>query len=45
VTTGGWESEQALRAGYAAVRAAEVDFDHDDRESRPRQVFILVSCS
>ena len=42
VTTGQWESEQALRAGFAAVRAAGVDFDYDERESRPRQVFTLV---
>jgi len=43
VTTGQWESEQALYAGFAAVRAAGVDFDYDERESRPRQVFRLVS--
>jgi quinol monooxygenase YgiN len=42
VTTGQWESEQALRAGFAAVRTAGVDFDYDERESRPRQVFPLV---
>ena len=44
VTTGQWESEQALMAGFAAVRTAGVDFDYDDRESRPRQVFTLASC-
>jgi quinol monooxygenase YgiN len=43
VTTGQWESEQALLAGFAAVRAAGVDFDYDERESRPRQVFRLLS--
>lgn len=43
VTTGQWESRQALRAGFAAVRTAGVDFDYDERESRPRQVFTLVS--
>jgi quinol monooxygenase YgiN len=42
VTTGQWDSEQALRAGFAAVRTAGVDFDYDERESRPRQVFTLV---
>jgi heme-degrading monooxygenase HmoA len=42
VTTGQWESEQALRAGFAAVQAAGIDFDYDQRESRPRQVFTLV---
>jgi quinol monooxygenase YgiN len=43
VTTGQWESEQALRAGFAAVRTAGVDFDYDERESRPRQVYTLAS--
>ena len=43
VTTGQWESEQALRAGFAAVRTVGVDFDYDERESRPRQVFTLAS--
>jgi quinol monooxygenase YgiN len=43
VTTGQWESEQALTAGFAAVRAAGVDFGYDERESRPRGVFKLVS--
>jgi hypothetical protein len=45
VTTGQWESEQALRAGFAAVRAAGANFDYDERESRPRQVFRLISVS
>jgi quinol monooxygenase YgiN len=43
VTTGRWESEQALTAGFSAVRAAGVDFDYDKRESRPREVLKLVS--
>ena len=43
VTTGQWESEQALMAGFAVVLAAGVDFDYDERESRPRQVFTLAS--
>lgn len=43
VTPGQWESELALRAGFAAVRTASVEFDYDDRESRPRQVFTLAS--
>lgn len=43
VTTGQWESEQALMAGFAAVRTAGVDFDYDERESRPREVVRLVS--
>ena len=43
VTTGQWESQQALRAGFAAARAAGVDFDYDERESRPRQIYMLAS--
>ncbi len=43
VTTGQWESEQALTAGFAAVRTAGVDFGYDERESRPREVFKLIS--
>ena len=43
VTTGQWESEQALMAGFTAVRTAGVDFDYDGRESRPRQVYPLAS--
>lgn len=43
VTTGQWESEQALIAGFSAVRTAGVDFDYDERESRPREVFKLAS--
>lgn len=43
VTTGQWESEQALTAGFAAVQAAGVDFGYDERESRPREVFRLIS--
>lgn len=43
VTIGQWESQQALTAGFAAVRTAGVDFDHDERESRSRDVFKLVS--
>lgn len=43
VTTGRWESEDARRAGFAAVADAGVDFDYDDREQQPRKVFNLVS--
>lgn len=35
VTVGQWESEQAMMAGFAAVRTTGVDFDYDERESRP----------
>lgn len=41
VTTGTWESKDAVRAGFAAVAAANIDFDYDDREARPREVFNL----
>jgi quinol monooxygenase YgiN len=43
VTTGQWESEQAMTAGFAAVQTAGVDFGYDERESRPREVFKLLS--
>ncbi|MBO0787254.1 MAG: antibiotic biosynthesis monooxygenase [Actinobacteria bacterium] len=43
VTTAQWESEQALMAGFAAVRAAGVDFDYDERESQPHEVVRLIS--
>lgn len=43
VTTGQWESEQALSAGFAAVQTAGVDFGYDERESQPREVFRLTS--
>jgi hypothetical protein len=42
VTTGQWESEQARIAGFSAARTAGVDFNYDERESRPREVFRLV---
>jgi hypothetical protein len=32
-----------MMAGFAAVRTTGVDFDYDERESRPREVFKLVS--
>ena len=38
-----WESDQALAAAFSAVRAAGLDFDYDDRESRPREVLKLAS--
>ena len=43
MTTGQWESERALTAGFAAVQAAGADFGYDERESRPREVFRLIS--
>jgi heme-degrading monooxygenase HmoA len=41
VTTGKWESEQTFAAGFAAARAAGVDFTYDEREARPREIFRL----
>jgi quinol monooxygenase YgiN len=43
VTIGKWDSEDALKAGFAAVMSAGVDFDYDNRESRPRDVYRVVS--
>ena len=43
VTTGQWESEQARIAGFSAARTAGVDFDYDEREFRPREVFRLIT--
>lgn len=43
VSTGQWESERALATSFATARAAGVDFDFDERESRPRQILRLVS--
>jgi quinol monooxygenase YgiN len=42
VTTGRWTSEEALDAGFAAARAAGMDFKFDDREARRREIFRLV---
>ncbi len=42
VTIGKWDSEEALKAGFAAVAASAVDFDYDEREVRPRDVFRIV---
>lgn len=43
VSTGQWESEQAFAAEFAAVSAAGVDIDYDEREFGPREVFRLLS--
>jgi quinol monooxygenase YgiN len=43
VTTGQWDTQQALAAAFAAVREAGVDFDYDERERRPREVHKLFS--
>jgi quinol monooxygenase YgiN len=43
VSTAQWESEDALASSFAIARAAGVDFDVDERESRPRQILRLLS--
>jgi heme-degrading monooxygenase HmoA len=43
VTTGKWATQEALTAAFHAVAEAGVDFDYDERESRPRDVFRLSS--
>src|SRR5579859_4915436 len=42
VSTGQWESMEALLGGFAAARAAGIDFHVDEREVRPREVFRLT---
>jgi quinol monooxygenase YgiN len=43
VSTGQWESENALAASFAKAEAAGVNFDYDELESRPREVLQFVS--
>ena len=43
VSTGQWESEDARASSFATAKAAGVDFDYDERESRPREILRLVS--
>jgi quinol monooxygenase YgiN len=43
VTIGKWVSDDALNAAFAAVTAAGVDFEYDERESRPREVLRIVN--
>ena len=42
VTTGKWDSRESYASGFAAARAAGVDFTFDDREARPRGIFPLA---
>ena len=42
VSTGQWESMEALLGGFAAARAAGIDFHVDEREVRPREIFRLT---
>lgn len=43
VSTAQWVSEEALTSSISTARAAGVDFNHDERESRPREILRLVS--
>ena len=43
VSTGQWESEDARASSFATAKAAGVDFDYDERKSRPREILRLVS--
>ncbi|MGC5016729.1 antibiotic biosynthesis monooxygenase family protein [Streptosporangium sp. DT93] len=37
-----WESEEAFVTAFTALRTEELDIDHDERESRPREIVKLV---
>jgi heme-degrading monooxygenase HmoA len=41
IATARWESKDACQGGFAALDAAHVDWQYDERESRPRDVFSL----
>ena len=43
VSTAQWDSKDAQASSFATARAAGVDFDYDERESRPREILRLVS--
>jgi len=43
VSTVQWESKDAQASSFAAAKAAGVDFDYDERETRPREILRLVS--
>lgn len=43
VTTGRFESEEALKAAFAAARDSGVITECDEREHRPRQFFTLLA--
>jgi len=42
VSTGTFVSEEAWTRAVQAVLKAEVDFDYDEREIRPRDVYFLM---
>ncbi|AEW98691.1 antibiotic biosynthesis monooxygenase [Streptantibioticus cattleyicolor] len=43
VTTGRFESAEALKAAFAAARDSGVITERDEREHRPREFFTLLS--
>ncbi|MEU1312429.1 hypothetical protein ABZ419_26555 [Streptomyces cinnamoneus] len=43
VTTGRFESEEALKAAFTASRDSRVIAEVDEREHRPRQFFTLLA--
>jgi quinol monooxygenase YgiN len=43
VTTGQFESQEALQQAFAAARDLGAAVEFDDRERQPRQIFTLVS--
>jgi quinol monooxygenase YgiN len=43
VSTAQWESEGAQATSFATARTAGVDFDYDERERRPREIFRPIS--
>lgn len=43
VSTAQWDSEGAQASSFATAKEAGVDFDYDERERRPREIFRLVS--
>ena len=44
VATGKWETQEDCMASFRAVAESNVDFDYDERELRPREVFNLWEC-
>ncbi len=45
VTIGTWETKAQSQGSFAALKQAGVDWEYDERESRPRMVYALVETS
>jgi quinol monooxygenase YgiN len=43
VTTGRFESQEALQQAFAAARDLGSTIEFDEREQKPRQIFTLIS--